>query len=102
MSSVGRIVPYFSWIEDKVLAVSALPYHHSHLKYLVNNGVRVIVWVGDSNPPPLHTTNELRSMRVSVDSSRVPSLNSCLQFVDIVQRARQRREVNSTISLVLL
>ena len=32
MAQIG-IAPYFSWVVDKLLAVSALPYHHTHLNY---------------------------------------------------------------------
>ncbi len=40
--SFSEISPYFSWIIDKLLAVSALPYHHTHLKYFRDNGIHTV------------------------------------------------------------
>ena len=40
MSSSQSMPPYFSWIEDRCVAVCARPFHHSQLQYLRSQGIQ--------------------------------------------------------------
>ena len=92
MSQIG-IPPYFSWVVDKLLAVSALPYHHTHLNYYAENGIHTIVSISDDIEPPFHTKQGLKVIRINTVSSRAPSLNECMYFVSLMENAKQRGEV---------
>ena len=95
------IPPYFSWIVDKLLAVSALPFHHTHLNYYADNGIQTIVSISDDIDPPFHTKQNLKVIRLNTASTRAPSLNECMYFVSLMENAKRRGEVNNLfLSLV--
>jgi len=93
MAQTG-IAPYFSWVVDKVLAVSALPYHHTHLNYFAENGIQTIVSISDDIEPPFHYKQTLKVIRMNTVSTRAPSLNECMYFVSLIENAKRRGEVN--------
>lgn len=90
MSTQYAMPPYFSWIIDKLLAVSALPYHHSHLNYLKLNKIETIVSFDDQRKVPFHTNPFMKAIHFSNSSL---SLNDCTNFVYLMENAKRRGEV---------
>lgn len=86
------IPPYFSWLVDRLLAISAHPYHHTQLKYLTENGINNIVSINDETTPPFHTRPNLKVFYFSIPGD-TPTLQQCQQFVSIIENAKQRRDV---------
>jgi atypical dual specificity phosphatase len=91
--SYAEIPPYFSWVIDKLLAVSALPYHHTHLKYYKDNGIHTIVSITDSVQPPFHTRSDLKIVHLNIHQDSAPSLADLHNFVSLVENAKRRGEV---------
>jgi len=100
MAQIG-IAPYFSWVVDKLLAVSALPYHHTHLNYFAENGIQTIVSISDDIEPPFHYKQTLKVIRMNTVSTRAPSLNECMYFVSLIENAKRRGEVTILLSRLL-
>lgn len=88
----SEIPPYFSWIIDNLLAVSAYPYSHSQLRYLTDNNIHTVVSCTTDKEPPFHSKPFLRVVRLHVLDSKAPSLDECKYFVDLMQQAKQRKE----------
>lgn len=86
------IPPYFSWLVDRLLAISAHPYHHTHLRYLTENGINTIVSINDEMEPPFHTRPNLRVINLSIHGN-TPTVSQCQQFVSLIEVAKQRRDV---------
>jgi hypothetical protein len=101
MAQIG-IAPYFSWVVDKLLAVSALPYHHTHLNYFAENGIQTIVSISDDIEPPFHYKQTLKVIRMNTVSTRAPSLNECMYFVSLIENAKRRGEVTILLSRLLI
>ena len=81
--SIKRVV-------DKVLAVSALPYHHTHLNYLTNNGIQTVVSVIDETfRVPFHTNPKLKVVNLNTNLT----VADCQNFVSLMERAKARGEV---------
>jgi hypothetical protein len=81
---------FFVRIVDKLLAVSALPYHHTHLNYLTQDGVQqVVAVVDDSFRVPFHTNPKLKVITLST----CISLSDCHMFLDLMEKAKARGEV---------
>ena len=97
----ASIPPYFSWVVDRLLAVSAHPYHHTHLRYLVESGINTIVSINDEFQPPFHTRSNLKVINLTI-SGNVPTLAQCQQFVALVEYAKQRKDVCFLVLLLLL
>ena len=100
MAQIG-IAPYFSWVVDKLLAVSALPYHHTHLNYFAENGIQTIVSISDDIEPPFHYKQTLKVIRMNTVSTRAPSLNECMYIVSLIENAKRRGEVTILLSRLL-
>ena len=82
--------PYYTWIVDKLLAVSALPYHHTHLNYLSNDGIQIVVSISDEQfRVPYHTNPKLKFINLRSDLS----LSDCHVFVNLMLNAKARGEV---------
>ena len=97
----NSIPPYFSWVVDKLLAVSALPFHHTHLNYLNGHGIHTIISFADDVEPPFHTKPGLKVLRLSVGMNSPPSINDCNFFVSLMENAKQRGEVCAYFCLIL-
>lgn len=89
----NSIPPYFSWVIDKLLAVSALPFHHTHLNYLSGHGIHTIISFADEVEPPFHTKPGLKVLRLSVPMNSPPSINDCHFFASLMENAKRRGEV---------
>lgn len=90
----SAIPPYFSWVVDRLLAVSAHPYHHAHLRYLTENGINLVISLNDSRTePPFHTRPQLRVVYLNTPSGGAPSIYEVDRFVDIMEDAKRRNEV---------
>ncbi|CAF0813670.1 unnamed protein product [Brachionus calyciflorus] len=89
MSTQYAMPPYFTWLVDNVLAVSAHPFHHTHLNYLKLNKIETVVSFDDQNQTPFHTNPFMKVVRFSNNSL---SLNDCINFVYLVENAKLRRE----------
>ena len=89
----SAILPYFSWVVDRVLAVSAHPFHHTHLRYLVDNGIHTVVSISDDKLPPFHTKPQLSVIHLSIPSDGSPTLHDCENFVSMMENAKRRNEV---------
>lgn len=90
---VSSMPPYFSWVLDGVLAISAYPYHHTHLRYLVENRIHTVISVSPEEEPPFHTKPDLKVIRMNISQLQAPSLQECQQFVSYVEHAKRRNEV---------
>ena len=90
----SAIPPYFSWVVDRLLAVSAFPYHHTHLKYLSDHGITTVISINDEMGPPFHTRPQLKVINLPVSSNSGPSLFDCQSFVSLMENAKMRREVS--------
>jgi hypothetical protein len=96
----SSIPPYFSWVVDRLLAVSAYPYHHTHLRYLIENGINTIVSINDEFQPPFHTRPNLRVINLSIPGN-VPTVSQCQQFVALIENAKQRKDVCFKIFFIM-
>jgi hypothetical protein len=92
--SVSAMPPYFSWVIDGLLAVSAYPYHHTHLRYLSENRIHTVVSVSPEEQPPFHTKPDLKVVHLRVPQLQAPSINECQGFVSLMENAKRRREVS--------
>ncbi|CAF0772231.1 unnamed protein product [Rotaria sp. Silwood1] len=81
--------PYFSWIEDRVLAASAQPFHHSHMQYLRSQGIRLLVNI-DMNIPP--HSNSFKHVCFSIAEHCCPTFEQIIDFINVVLAARDRGE----------
>lgn len=90
MSTQYAKPPYFTWILDKVLAVSAVPFHHSHLNYLKLKKINTIFSFDDHKKVPFHTNPFLKIVSLSNNNL---NLNDCLNFVYLMENAKIRGEV---------
>lgn len=88
--------PYFTWIVDKLFAISAHPYHHTHLNYLVLNKIQTVVSFEDQIHAPFHTNPLLKVLRFPLYAQ--PNINDCHNFVNLMLNAKRRGEVFSLIS----
>jgi len=88
------IPPYFSWVVDRLLAVSAHPYHHTHLRYLIENGINMVISFNDSSDPPFHTRPQLKVIYFNTSSGCTPTFYEVDRFVEIMEDAKKRNEVN--------
>jgi hypothetical protein len=89
--------PYYTWIVDNLLAVSALPYHHTHLNYLSNHGIQIVVSILDENHRvPFHTNPKLKVINLN---SRL-NLADCHMFVNLMLNAKARGEVSQLLILL--
>ena len=95
----SAIPPYFSWVVDRLLAVSALPFHHTHLRYLTEHGIHTVVSITDETLPPFHTKPELKVIHLQIGRNG-PSMQECEYFVSLVLNAKQRREVTNLTLLI--
>jgi hypothetical protein len=94
--AVSSPPPYFSWVQDKLLAVSAFPYHHSHLRYLIDNRIHVVVSLAPEKEPPFHSKPDLKIIKFDIADSDVPSLDHCRYFVNLIDSSKMRKEVMIT------
>lgn len=90
MSTQFAKPPYFTWVLDKVLAISAVPFHHSHLNYLKFNKIETIVSFDNDKKVPFHTNPFIKVVRFSNNNL---NLNDCLNFVNMMENAKKRGEV---------
>ena len=81
--------PYFSWIEDGVLAASALIFHHSHVQYLRSRRIRSVIHIGEDLPL---NVNDLSSISFYVADRCNPTYEQLADFVSLVLTARKRGE----------
>lgn len=86
----SAIPPYFSWLVDRLLAISAHPFHHTHLRYLVDNGIHTVVSIDEE--PPFHTKPQLKVLSLSVAKEGTPTVYECQQFVALMDSAKKRHE----------
>jgi len=86
--------PYFSWIVDKLLAISAHPFHHTHLNYYKEKGINTIVSINDENEPPFHVTTDMKIIRFPLGKYACPTLADCQYFVSLMENAKRRHEVS--------
>ena len=91
---VSAVPPYFSWVLDGLLAVSAFPYHHTHLRYLIENRIHTVVSISPEEEPPFHTKPELKVVHLRVGQLQAPSLSECYSFVSLMESAKRRNEVS--------
>jgi hypothetical protein len=96
---VSAVPPYFSWVIDGLLAVSAFPYHHTHLRYLSENRIHTVVSMSPEEEPPFHTKPELKVVNVRVGSLQAPTLGECQGFVSLMENAKRRNEVSKLFCL---
>ncbi len=89
----SAIPPYFSWVADRLLAISAHPFHHTHLRYLTEHGIHTVVSISDDRDPPFHTKPQLKVIHFNTPSGCAPSLFECERFVGIMMNAKNRKEV---------
>ncbi|CAF1316456.1 unnamed protein product, partial [Didymodactylos carnosus] len=85
--------PYFTWLEDSVLAASSYPYHHSHIRYLKNHRIHTIVNIGYSSIS-ISSFPSIKSYCLEIDENYYPTLEQCVEFVNLVLIAKQRGEVS--------
>ena len=88
----SAIPPYFSWVVDRLLAISAFPYHHTHLRYLTEHGIQTVVSITGEKDPPFHTKPQLNVINLQIRRGG-PTLQECEYFVSLILNAKQRREV---------
>jgi protein-tyrosine phosphatase len=101
--SQSCIPPYFSWIVDKTLAISAFPFHHTHLKYLSKNGIHSVVSINSPDlMPPFETTPDLECIQLTLPECYPPTLEDCQNFVNLMDRAKARGEVNDFFVLFII
>ena len=87
--SHSSMPPHFSWIEDGVLAASALVFHHSHVQYLRAQRIQSMIHIGDDLPS---NVNDLPWTRFFVADHCQPTYEQIVDFVDLVFTARKRGE----------
>ena len=73
-----------------MIAISAHPLHHTHLRYLVDNGIHTVVSIDEE--PPFHTKPQLKVLSLGVAKDGSPSLFECQQFVALMDSAKKRHE----------
>ncbi|CAF2484759.1 unnamed protein product [Rotaria sp. Silwood2] len=81
--------PYFSWIEDGVLAASAQPFHHSHMQYLRSHRIHLIVNIGIDTPP---YSNVFKYVCFSIAEHCCPTFEQIIDFINLVSSARDHGE----------
>ena len=89
--SIAGIPPYFTWVVDRLLAISSTPYHHSHLNYLIKNRIHTVVSFLDQPQPPYHTNPLLKVIPYSSRANLQQS--DCDAFVSLIEESKQRGEV---------
>lgn len=90
--SISGIPPYFTWVVDRLLAISSTPYHHTHLNYLISKKINTVVSFLDHPQPPFHTNPLIKVIPYSARSCL--GQNDCDQFVRLVENAKERGEVH--------
>ncbi|CAF0826147.1 unnamed protein product [Didymodactylos carnosus] len=86
--------PYFQWVIDNLLAISAHPYHASHIKYLLEHKIQTIISVSDNQAhvPPHQSRGELHVLHMDVPDGGAPTTEQIQQFVNRMDVAKQRNE----------
>lgn len=98
MSTQYAMPPYFTWIVDKLIAISAHPYHHTHLNYLTLNKIQTVVSIQDLLQAPFHTNPLLKVVHFPLYYT--PNINDCHNFVNLIENAKRRGEVLSFVFFV--
>jgi len=83
----------FSWVIPGLLAGSALPFEPGHLQYLLDVGIKHLVSLTEWNPPVLRQSPKgLNHIHMPVTEFEPPSLQQAVDFVNIVQEAKDKHE----------
>lgn len=85
--------PYFSWVLDNLLAVSAFPYDHEKVRYITENNIHTVVSITTDRTPPFFSKPNLKVLNIRVHDEHPPSLSECKNFVALMERAKSRHEV---------
>jgi len=96
MSSQASMPPYFQWIIDKRLAICAHPFHASHIRYLLEQRIQTVISIADTYGPgiPHQSRGDLHVDTLNIPDGGAPNMQQCQQFVQRMDIARQREEVN--------
>lgn len=82
----------FSWVVDDVLAGSSYPNHKRHFQYYMDNGIRHVITLTEFKAPMHLAPPGLSNTFMPVVEFEPPSLQQIIQFVDIVENARDKKE----------
>lgn len=95
MANQAAMPPYFQWIVDKRLAICAHPFHASHIRYLLEQRIQTVISISDghSSSIPHQSRGDLHVHTLRVPEGGAPSSQDCQQFVQRMDIARQRGEV---------
>ena len=107
MANRAAMPPYFQWIIDKRLAICAHPFHASHIRYLLEQRIQTVISISDGydSSIPHQSRGDLHVQTLRVPEGAAPSNQECQQFVQRMEIARQRGEVeriNSDLSACFL
>jgi len=102
MNSQASMPPYFQWIIDKRLAICAHPFHASHIRYLLEQRIQTVFSITDtySSGIPNQSRGDLHIHTLNIPDGGAPTMQQCQQFVQRMDIARQREEVNFLFSLI--
>ncbi|CAF0829400.1 unnamed protein product [Rotaria sordida] len=81
--------PYFSWIEDHILAASAQPFHHPHMQYLRSHGIHLIVNIDTDILP---NSSLFKHVCFSIAELCYPTFEQIIDFINLVLAARDHDE----------
>ncbi|XP_044755908.1 dual specificity protein phosphatase 23-like [Coccinella septempunctata] len=85
--------PYnFSWIEQNKLAAMACPSSEANYQFLRDQGIHHILTLSPENVPTKLKYWDLGWSRIDVQEFEAPSLENILEFLDLCQKCRMRKQ----------
>lgn len=88
--------PYnFSWIEQNKLAAMACPSSEANYQFLKDQGIHHILSLSPENIPSKLKLWEFGWSRIDVEEFEAPTVENILEFLDLCQKCRARKQVSS-------
>lgn len=84
----------FSWVIPKKIAAMAFPRNKENLKFLVDQGISVLVTLTAGKKPPVDDMPRLRWIEIPVEEFETPTVDQVKQFIDICKKADKNGEVS--------
>lgn len=84
----------FSWVIPKKIAAMAFPRNKENLKFLIDQGITVLVTLTAGKKPPVDDMPRLRWVEIPVEEFEAPSIDQVKQFIDVCKRADKNGEVS--------
>jgi len=91
---MARVPENFSWIEEGVLAGSAIPWLPQHFQYYVEHNIHTLVTLTEFKPPMHNAPDDIHldNIFMPVIEFEPPSIEQVKDFIGIVNKAKEKRE----------